>query len=244
MPVDAAPVPASTGTLGNGRKMKLLLVEDYDPLRKSLAKGLRESGFAVDATADGKEGLWYARTGEYDVIVLDLMLPGMDGLSILRELRRGESATAVLILTAKDTVADRVRGLDLGADDYLVKPFAFAELLARVRALVRRRYEARSPIVRVADLEIDTTARTARRGGEAIDLTGREYAMLELLAMRAGEVVTRTEIWDHVYDFNAEPNSNVIDVTIGHLRKRLERDGLPRLIHTRRGLGYVLREAP
>ena len=224
--------------------MKLLLVEDYDPLRKSLAKGLRESGFAVDATADGKEGLWYARTGEYDVIVLDLMLPGMDGLTVLRQLRSGESATAVLILTAKDTVADRVRGLDLGADDYLVKPFAFAELLARIRALVRRRYEARSPIVRVADLEIDTTSRTARRGGETIDLTAREYAMLELLALRAGEVVTRTEIWDHLYDFNAEPNSNVIDVYIGHLRKRLARDGLPGLIHTRRGLGYMLGEAP
>jgi DNA-binding response OmpR family regulator len=171
-------------------------------------------------------------------------LPGMDGLSILRELRGGEDQVAVLILTAKDTVADRVGGLDLGADDYLVKPFAFEELLARVRALVRRRYEARSPIVRVADLEIDTTSRRARRGGETIDLTAREYAMLELLALRAGEVVTRTEIWDHIYDFNAEPNSNVIDVYIGHLRKRLARDGLPGLIHTRRGLGYVLGEAP
>ena len=222
--------------------MKVLLVEDYVPLRKSVARGLQEAGFAVDATGDGEEGLWYARSGDYDVIVLDLMLPKVDGLTILRRLREREDPVPVLILTARDTVPDRVRGLDLGADDYLVKPFAFDEFLARVRALVRRKYETRSPSVQVGDLTVDTSRRTARRGGRTIELTTREYALLELLALRAGQVVSRTEIWEHLYDFAAEPASNVIDVYIGHLRKRLEAGGRPRLIHTRRGLGYMLDE--
>jgi len=222
--------------------VKILVIEDYAPVRTSVAKGLAEAGFAVDATGDGEEGLWYARSGDYDVVILDLMLPKVDGLTILRRLREHENPANVLILTARDTVQDRVQGLDLGADDYLVKPFAFEELLARVRALVRRRYEARSPAICVADLEIDTTTRTVRRAGRPVELTAREYAILELLAMRAGQVVTRTEIWEHIYDFEAEPASNVIDVTISHLRKRLERGKRPRLIHTRRGMGYVLGE--
>jgi DNA-binding response OmpR family regulator len=147
----------------------------------------------------------------------------------------------VLILTAKDTLADRVAGLDRGADDYLVKPFAFAELLARINALVRRKYEAKSPVIRIADLEINTQARSARRAGRLMELTAREYLLLEYLALRQDHVVTRTEIWEHIYDFNAEPNSNVIDVYVATLRKKLERGGLPRLIHTRRGLGYILK---
>jgi len=203
---------------------------------------LKEAGFAVDATGDGEEGLWYARTGDYDVIVLDLMLPGVDGLTILRRLRDEGSAVPVLILTARDAVDDRVRGLDLGADDYLVKPFAFSELLARVRARVRRKYEAGSAVLRVADLEIDTSTRTVRRAGKGLGLTAREYAILEFLALRAGQVVTRAEMWEHLYGFDAEPESNVIDVYIARLRKRLERGNRPRLIHTRRGLGYVLGE--
>ena len=223
--------------------MKILLIEDYAPIRTSVAKGLTEAGFAVDATGDGEEGLWYARSGDYDVIILDLMLPKVDGLTILGRLREHENPASVLILTAKDTVRDRVKGLDLGADDYLVKPFAFEELLARVRALVRRKYDARSPAIRVADLEIDTSTRTVRRAGRTLNLTAREYAILEFLALRAGRVVTRTEIWEHIYDFNAEPDSNVIDVYVGRLRKRLERGKRPRLIHTRRGLGYVLGES-
>jgi DNA-binding response OmpR family regulator len=154
--------------------MRILVVEDYKPLRKSLTKGLQEAGFAVDATGDGEEGLWYARSNEYDAIVLDLMLPGIGGLTILEKLRNRGVPSHILILTAKDTVEDRVRGLDLGADDYLVKPFAFEELLARLRALVRRKYTAKSPIIRIADLEIDTASRTARRGGEEIDLTARD----------------------------------------------------------------------
>jgi two-component system copper resistance phosphate regulon response regulator CusR len=149
----------------------------------------------------------------------------------------------VLVLTAKGTLADRVRGLNLGADDYLVKPFAFEELLARVSALVRRKYQAKSPVIRAADLEIDTNCLTVRRAGKVVELTSREYAVLELLVRRANQVVTRNEIWDHVYDFDAEPHSNVIDVFIASLRRKLEQDGLPRLIHTRRGIGYVFGDA-
>lgn len=222
--------------------MRVLVIEDYEPVRQSILQGLQEEGFAVDATGDGEEGLWYARTGEYDLILLDLMLPKIDGLTILRRLRELGNLVHVLVLTAKDTLTDRIQGLDLGADDYLVKPFALEELLARVRALIRRKYRAKSPVVRVADLEVDTTRRRIRRAGRRIELTAHEYAILELLAVRAGEVLTRTTIWEHVYDFKAEPNSNVIDVHIAHLRQKLDRDGACRLIHTRRGIGYVLEE--
>lgn len=222
--------------------MRILVVEDYEPVRKSIVQGLREDGFAVDASADGEEGLWYAQSNEYDAIVLDIMLPGLDGLTILRRLRTEGSRTPILLLTAKDTVEDRVTGLDLGADDYLIKPFAFAELLARLRALSRRKYDKADPVVRVLDLELNTAARTVRRAGRVIELTAREYALLELLALRAGEVVTRTDIWEHLYEFHAEADSNVVDVYIGYLRKKLERPDLPRLIHTRRGLGYVMGE--
>jgi len=222
--------------------MKVLLVEDYKPVRTSVAQGLREAGFAVDATGDGEEGLWFARTGEYDAVILDLMLPGTDGLTILRCLRDDANPVPVLVLTARDTVRDRVRGLELGADDYLVKPFAFDELLARVRVLVRRKYEEASPVLRVDDLEIAPALGTARRGGRVLDLTAREYAILEFLAHRAGRVVSRSDIWEHVYDFNAEPNSNVIDVYVARLRRRLEEGGRSRIIHTRRGQGYVLGE--
>ncbi|MCX7045722.1 MAG: response regulator transcription factor [Candidatus Sumerlaeota bacterium] len=224
--------------------MRILLIEDYEPLRKSVAQGLREEGYAVDATGDGAEGLWYTESGEYDVIILDLMLPGLDGLSILKKLRERGSPAHVLILTARDTVEDRVRGLNLGADDYLVKPFAFEELLARVAALIRRKYETKSPVIRVGDLEISTNDRRVTRAGRAIELSAREYALLEFLAARAGKPVTRTQIWEHVYDFAAEAGSNVIDVYIAHLRKKLEPEGLPRLIHTRRGVGYILEIEP
>ncbi len=219
--------------------MRALIVEDYAPLRESVASALGESGLAVDASADGDEGLWYAQSFDYDVIVLDIALPKRDGLAVLRTLRTAGRRTPVLLLTARDTVADRVRGLDCGADDYLVKPFALQELLARVRVLLRRRYAA-DPTIRVDDLEVDTVARGVRRGGERIELTAREYGLLELLALRAGQVVTRTEIEEHVYDFRAAVESNVIDVYIGYLRRKLERPGRRRLIHTRRGQGYVL----
>ena len=222
--------------------MRLLLVEDFPPLLRSMARGLREAGFAVDAVADGDEGLAFAETGTYDVIVLDVMLPGMNGFAILRRLREQRCPSRVLVLTAKDALQDRITGLDLGADDYLVKPFAFEELVARVRALVRRRYELSSPQVRVGNLEIDTVGRVVRRGGRVVDLTAREYGILEVLASRPGQVVTREEIGDRVYDFASERNSNVVDVYVGYLRRKLEQDGAARLIHTRRGLGYVLTE--
>jgi len=222
--------------------VRVLIVEDYEPLRTSLVQGLREAGYAVDATGNGEEGFWFADSGDYDVIILDLMLPELDGWTITKRLRARGRRSHILMLTAKDSLSDRVAGLQSGADDYLVKPFAFAELLARVGALVRRRYESKSPVIRIGDLEIDTRARTAHRAGSEIDLTAREYTLLELLARRKGEVVTRDEIWEHTYDFNAEPRSNVIDVYVGMLRRKLEQGGLSRLIHTRRGLGYVLEE--
>ncbi|MBU0640194.1 MAG: response regulator transcription factor [Planctomycetes bacterium] len=220
--------------------MLVLLVEDYAPLRESVTQALEEEGLAVDAADDGEEGWWYAQTGDYDAIVLDIVLPKLDGLTILKRLRQAGRQTPVLLLTAKDTVADRVAGLDSGADDYLVKPFALEELLARVRALLRRKYDAANPVIRVHDLEVNTVSRVVHRAGDRIDLTAREYALLEFLAHRAGEIVSRTDIWEHVYDFRATVESNVVDVYIGYLRKKIERPGLRRLIHTRRGQGYVL----
>ncbi len=220
--------------------MRVLVVEDFLPLRTSLQRGLREAGYAVDAVADGVEGLAFAQTSTYDVIVLDVMLPGMDGLTLLRRLRAQRCPSRVLMLTAKDTLEDRLLGLDNGADDYLVKPFAFEELLARIRALIRRRYEQSAPRVEIGDLVIDTAGRVVRRGTRDIELTAREYAILEVLAARPGRIVTREEIEERVYDFTSERGSNVVDVYIGYLRRKLEQDGDSRLIHTRRGLGYVL----
>ena len=216
--------------------MLVLIVEDNKLLRDSLAQGLREAGFSVDSAADGKNGLWLAETGEYDVIVLDLMLPEMDGLTLLSTLREKQKDTHVLILTAKDTVEDRITGLNVGADDYLVKPFSFEELLARVQALVRRRYQQKSPTIVLGDIEVDTTRKMVLRHGAIIDLTPREYALLEYLAFRTGEVVSRTEIWEHLYEFESSTTSNVVDVFIKRLRDKLG----PQLIHTRRGQGYVL----
>jgi DNA-binding response OmpR family regulator len=220
--------------------MRLLIVEDYLPLQKSLTKGLQEAGFAVDVTGDGEEGLWYAMSNDYDVIILDLMLPGMNGLDILKKMRSKNQQTAVLILTAKDTLEDRVTGLDSGADDYLVKPFAFEELLARIRALTRRKYQEKNPSIEIDDLRIDMTAQRVWRGREELYLTPREYALLEYLAMRTRETVSRTDIWEHVYEFNSSASSNVVDVYIGYLRKKIERPGKPTLLHTIRGRGYIL----
>ena len=223
--------------------MRVLVVEDFEPLRESIAQGLREAGYAVDTASDGRDGLWHAESNEHDVIVLDLMLPRVDGWSILKTLRERKCPAHILVLTAKDTSEDKVRGLELGADDYLVKPFDFAELLAQVRTLVRRKYETKTTLLRIADLQIDTSRRTVRRGEQPIDLTAREYALLEYLAHNADRVVSRSDIWTHVYDFNAEIESNVVDVFIGLLRRKIERPGLPRLIHTRRGQGYFLGSA-
>ena len=225
-------------------KMRLLVVEDYRPLQQSLVKGLREAGFAVDTTRDGKEGLWYATSNEYDVIILDLMLPGMDGIEILRKMRTQGGKSHVLILTAKDTVQDRVAGLDLGADDYLVKPFAFEELMARIRALLRRSYRQKNPSIKIKDLQLDLTSQRVWRCQEEIQLTPREYVLLEYLAMRAGQMVSRSDIWEHVYEFGSSASSNVVDVYIGYLRRKIERPNKPTLIHTVRGRGYLLGETP
>ncbi len=220
--------------------MRVLVVEDYEPIRAALVQGLEHSGFAVDATGDGIEGTWYATSQDYDLLLLDIMLPGLSGLEILKAVRALQCDVPILLMTARDEVEDRVHGLDLGADDYLVKPFAIAELLARARALTRRKYGARSPLIQIGDLVLDTTAHSVRRGAQAIVLTQREYALLEFLALNSGQVLSRSRIWEHLYDFADESTSNVIDATILRLRRKLDLDGLPQLLHTRRGFGYLL----
>jgi len=222
--------------------MRVLLVEDSRRLQQAIGTGLRKAGYAVDVAGDGEEGLWYAESGNYDVIVLDLMLPKMDGLTLLQRLRERGKTTHVLILTAKDTVDDRVRGLQMGADDYLVKPFAFEELMARVQTLARRAHGVKRPRITVGDLVINLASRTVTRGGSPLLLRPREYALLEFLALRRGEVVSRTEIEQHIYDDRAEPMSNVVDAAIYALRRKIDRPGAPSLIRTRRGMGYIIQE--
>ncbi len=223
--------------------MKVLVVEDSQSLRKSLEVGLRHAGFTVDTAADGPEGLARALAVDHDVVILDLMLPGMDGLEVLRRVRDRRRPCAVLILTARDTVTERVKGLRGGADDYLVKPFAFEELLARVQVLVRRRHGAREPHLRVGDLVIDMGARRVERGGQPVDLTPKEYALLELLALRRGAVVDRSAIEARLYGQGDEPASNAVDRAVCTLRRKVDVPGAVPLIHTRRGLGYVLEES-
>ncbi len=222
--------------------MRVLFVEDYKPLQRSVSKAIREAGWAVDVATDGEEGLWLAETNAYDVMILDLLLPKLPGLSILTRLRQKGNATPIIILTAKDAVEDRMKGLDLGADDYLTKPFFLGELMSRLKALTRRCYHQKDPLLRIGNLEIDTSSRRVCRGGQEIELTAREYALLEYLARRAGHLVTRTDIWNHVYENHGGYGSNVVDVYVGYLRKKLERPDMPALIHTRRGLGYVIKE--
>lgn len=224
--------------------MKILLVEDYVPLRTSIAQVIRESGHHVDETGDGLEAMHLAVKNNYVLAIVDVMLPGADGLEVLREIRRSQKDTAVLIITARDSVEDRVKGLDAGADDYLVKPFSMDELTARVRALLRRANQVRDPMLKVGDLELDTKRRSARRGGMELELTSKEYALLELLMLRSGQIVTRSDVWEQLYDFDQEMESNVIDVFVAYLRKKVERPGLPKLIHTRRGQGYLMEERP
>jgi len=222
--------------------MRILVVEDSERLQTYLAKGLRQAGYAVDLAADGEEGLWFANENDYDVIILDIMLPNLDGISVLRRLRASGRETHVLILTAKDTVPDRVHGLEQGADDYLVKPFAFEELLARIQALVRRGYGAKTSELTAGPITIDMARRTARRGSQDLNLRPREYALLELLLLRKDNVVSRTEIEQHIYDEHAGPMSNVVDSAMCILRKKIDIPGTPSLIQTRRGMGYVLQE--
>ena len=223
--------------------MRVLLVEDDVRISNFIAKGLRENAYAVDTAFDGEEALYQASINDYDIVILDVMLPITDGFGVCRELRKAGATMPVLMLTARDAVDDRISGLDYGADDYMVKPFDFKELLARLRALLRRQIEIRPPRIIVADLEIDTTARRVWRGGREISLTAKEYALLEYLAREQSKVVGRAEIAEHVWDETFDAFSNLIEVYIKRLRSKID-DGLgTKLIHTRRGAGYILEVA-
>jgi DNA-binding response OmpR family regulator len=220
--------------------MRLLLVEDNVLQRDALKSGLAATGYVVDACSDGEDGLWHALTNDYDLVILDIMLPRISGLEILRRIRAADRTVPVLMLTARDGVEDRVEGLDLGADDYLTKPFAFSELLARVRAQIRRQHQSPKPQITVGDLVLDTIGRTVHRAGKDISLTPREFAVLEYLMLRAGSVVTRTELCEHLYEFSGDPDSNALDVFVSRLRRKLTAPGQVALIQTRRGHGYML----
>ena len=209
-------------------------------MARSLANGLREEGYAVDLAMDGEEARHLAAVNQYDAVVLDLMLPKVDGWTVLKSIRRDRPDTPVLCLTARDAVEDRVKGLDLGADDYLVKPFDFQELLARMRSVIRRGHGRASAVLTVGDMEIDLARKTVSRAGQPVQLSAREFALLEYLAHRQGEVVSRTDIWEHLYDQHDETISNVVDVYIGYLRSKIDKAHDVKLIHTRRGQGYVL----
>ena len=222
--------------------MRILLVEDSVRLQKSVGKALRMSGYAVDLSGDGEQGYWLAESNDYDTIILDIMLPKLDGLTVLRRLRQKGRQIPILLLTAKDTIEDRVGGLQMGADDYLVKPFALKELLARVQVLCRRQYGHKTNQIIIGDLQIDLTAHAATLTGEPLDLTAREYALLEYLAMRRGHIVTRSEIETHIYSESSDLMSNVVDSAICTLRKKLVSSGQAPVIRTKRGLGYTLTE--
>jgi len=223
--------------------MRLLLIEDHTPLRDAVSQYLREAGYLVDTAATGDEGLWAAEGGGYALILLDLMLPKMDGMEILNRLRAKQNPLHIIILSARDGLEDRLDALDAGADDYVVKPFQLSEILSRVRALLRRNYSKKSPVMKVGDIELDPMRRTVNRGGGMIDLTALEYRLLEYLFYRSGETVSRTNIWEHVFEDGTGGSSNTVDVYIGYLRKKLNANGQPDLIHTRRGMGYLLEES-
>ncbi|HSV64710.1 MAG TPA: response regulator transcription factor [Mycobacteriales bacterium] len=220
--------------------MRLLVVEDEVRMAVLLRRGLSEEGYAVDVAADGPEGLWLAQEHEYDMIVLDAMLPGLDGFEVCRRLRAASRWAPVLMLTARDAVRDRIRGLDAGADDYLVKPFAFGELAARTRALVRRGATARPVVLRVGDLALDPAARTVSRAGSAVDLTAKEFALLELFMRHPGQVLSRTRILEHVWDVYFDPASNVVDQYVAYLRRKVDRPWGRDDLRTVRGVGYRL----
>ncbi len=220
--------------------LRILLVEDEPSAARMMAKGLREQTYAVDVAQDGDGALYQAGVNDYDLIILDIMLPGKDGFEVCRELRASGSAVPILMLTARDTIDDRVEGLDTGADDYLTKPFDFRELLAHMRALLRRGQALTPDVIRVDSLEIDTRTRRVARAGRGVNLTAKEYALLEYLARRAGEVVSRGDIAEHVWDENFDLFSNLIEVYVQRLRRKVDDGFATKLLHTRRGAGYVL----
>lgn len=222
--------------------MRILLAEDERKVAEHLRLGLVAEGYAVDWAADGDEALWLAEQNPYDVLLLDVMMPGKDGFTVVRHLRRKQVFTPVIFLTARDDVQDKVQGLDAGGDDYLTKPFSIAELLARLRAVLRRQRPQPVNLLRVGDLELDLVAHEARRAGEKIELTRREYALLEFLFSASPKPVSKTSIVEHVWDQHFDSETNVVNVYIKMLRRKIERPGLPLLIHTVRGVGFALRE--
>jgi DNA-binding response OmpR family regulator len=222
--------------------MRLLIIEDEKTLANLIKKGFEEEGFAVDVAYDGEDGVYFAQNNVYDAIVLDIMLPIIDGISLLKTLRRKNNSTPVIMLTAKDTLKDKVLGLDSGSDDYLTKPFSFEELLSRTKAIIRRRYATSSPIITINDLEIDTAKKTVKRANVAIELSAKEYALLEFLAVNKDKVVSRTMIIEHLYNEDFDLDSNIIDVFINKLRNKIDRNFNKKLIHTIRGMGYSIKE--
>ncbi len=223
--------------------MRILIVEDEKKVAGFIKKGMEEETYAVDVAYDGEEGLLLADTNQYDLIVLDLMLPKMGGLEVLTQLRDKRVNTPILLLTAKDSVEDKVTGLNKGADDYLTKPFAFSELLARVRSLLRRGQAETQTVLQVSDLTLDLISHKVNRNGEEIELTGKEYSLLEYFMRNVGKVLTRTMIAEHVWDYNFDTFTNVIDVYINHLRKKIDKSHEQKLLHTLRGVGYVMKES-
>ncbi|MBI5048507.1 MAG: response regulator transcription factor [Deltaproteobacteria bacterium] len=221
--------------------MRILVVEDEKKVAGFIKKGLEEESYAVDVASDGIEGEYLASTNDYDVIILDIMLPKKNGIDVVRDLRIKGIKTQVLLLTARDTVEDKVRGLDSGADDYLSKPFAFEELVARVRALMRRKDYSLAEL-KFADLVLDQATRKAKRGDTVIDLTAKEYGLLEYFLRNPNKVLTRTMIAEHVWDYTFDSDTNVIDVYVNHLRNKIDKDTFKKLIHTVRGIGYILRD--
>ncbi|CCQ92121.1 Signal transduction response regulator, putative heavy metal response [Nitrospina gracilis 3/211] len=222
--------------------MRILIVEDEKKVAGFIKKGLEEETYAVDVATDGEEGQNLAEMNHYDLIILDLMLPKIKGLDVLAHLRGKNINTPIILLTAKDSVEDKVTGLNQGADDYLTKPFAFSELLARIRSLMRRGQSETKTLLQVGDLTLDLVSHKVKRGGEEIELTGKEYSLLEYFMRNAGKVLTRTMIAEHVWDYNFDTFTNVIDVYVNHLRKKIDKQYDHKLLHTLRGVGYVMRE--
>ena len=222
--------------------MRILVVEDEKDLNNIITKHLKKNNFSVDSVFNGEEALEYLDYGTYDLIILDIMLPKVNGYEVIKKLRENKNETAVLMLTARDSIEDKIKGLDLGADDYLIKPFDFGELLARIRALVRRKYGNISNTMEIDDLCIDIAKKTVVRGGKNIELTGKEYEVLEYLIQNKGHVLSRDKIRDSIWDYGYEGESNIIDVLIKNIRKKIDIGNSKQLIHTKRGLGYVLKE--
>jgi heavy metal response regulator len=224
--------------------MRILVVEDEKKVGSFIKKGLEEEHYAVDIAYDGEEGLTLAQINEYDLILLDIMLPKLDGMEVLRQIRRNGSNVPILMLTAKDSVEDIVSGLDGGSDDYLTKPFSFDELVARVRALLRRRAKEKTDLLTVGDLSLSTSTHRVKRGGREIELTAKEYALLEYFMRNPNRVLTRMLITEHVWDYHFDPSTNVIDVYVNYLRKKIDQGFEKKLIHTIRGSGYIMKDEP